>query len=168
MIWAHLTKTHQFTSQQIRILHKTNKKKFEWIVGLLGSMLIYCICTRAERLIAFAIISRYEKTRFLNGRGCDYTSRDTRELCMTIVWYLSTARESIRRRPLSYRQRSVRQRRFKSNTSKQSSEEASCWDAAVLPSLQFAAGCFHVRGSFRTFVALSCQNNGVRLEVFIF
>ncbi len=29
--------------------------------------------TRAERLIAFAIISRYEKTRFLNRRGCDYT-----------------------------------------------------------------------------------------------
>ncbi len=29
---------------------------------------------RAERLIAFAIISRYEKkTRFLNRRGCDYT-----------------------------------------------------------------------------------------------
>ncbi len=28
---------------------------------------------RAERLIAFAIISRYEKIRFLNRRGCSYT-----------------------------------------------------------------------------------------------
>ncbi len=28
---------------------------------------------RAERLIAFAIISRYDKTRFFNRRGCDYT-----------------------------------------------------------------------------------------------
>ncbi len=37
-----------------------------------------------------------------------------------------------------------------SNTSKRSSEKASCWHAAMLPSPQFAAGCFRVRGSFIT------------------
>ncbi len=46
-------------------------------------------------------------------------------------------------------QRSVQQRCFKSNKSKQSSEEASSWHA-MLPSPQFAEGCFHVRGSFIT------------------
>ncbi len=39
---------------------------------------------RAERLIAFAIISRYEKTRFFNRRGCDYTlSCECKEVCST-------------------------------------------------------------------------------------
>ncbi len=31
------------------------------------------LSNRAEWLIAFAIISRYKKTRFFNRRGCDYT-----------------------------------------------------------------------------------------------
>ncbi len=67
---------------------------------------IESVLTRTERLIAFAIISQYEKTRFFNCRGCDYTlSCYTRGLCMTIVWHLSMVRESIKRRPLSYSSR---------------------------------------------------------------
>ncbi len=63
---------------------------------------------RAERLIAFAIIPRYEKTQFFNRRGSDYTlSRDNWEYFMTIVWHQSTARESIRRRLVSYSSRST-------------------------------------------------------------
>ncbi len=34
---------------------------------------VYLLFIRAEQLIAFAIISRYEKTRFFNRSGCDYT-----------------------------------------------------------------------------------------------
>ncbi len=55
---------------------------------------------RAELLIAFAIISRYEKTWFFN-RGCDYmhVTRESKEVCSTWrpigVWHKSTARESI-------------------------------------------------------------------------
>ncbi len=41
---VHLTKTHQ--SQQFRILHKTNIFIFLWILGVLESMFIYCICTQ--------------------------------------------------------------------------------------------------------------------------
>ncbi len=46
-------------SQQIRILHKTKKKKkhFWWIVGLLESMLIYCICTQYLIGAPFALIT---------------------------------------------------------------------------------------------------------------
>ncbi len=45
-------------SQQIRILHKTNKKKhFEWIVGLLESMFIYCLCTQYLVGAPFALIT---------------------------------------------------------------------------------------------------------------
>ncbi len=113
---------------------------------------------RAERLIAFAIISRYEKTRFFNRRGCDYTvtwharvgvkrcvrledrSYDIKvrrekalgDVCsliaLTVLWW--------------HTQRSVQQRCFKSNTSKQSSEEASSWHA-MLPSPRFAARVLH-------------------------
>ncbi len=57
--------------------------------------------SRAERLIAFAIIPRYEKKpRFFNRRGCDYTLSCNQEYCMTIVWHQSMARESKRRRTL--------------------------------------------------------------------
>ncbi len=54
---SHLTKSHQFTSQQIRILHKTNKKKIFWIIGLLESMFIYCICTQYLVGAPFALIT---------------------------------------------------------------------------------------------------------------
>ncbi len=43
------------------LLHLSGTGKSGWVPN------------RAERLIAFAIISRYEKTRFFNSRGCDYT-----------------------------------------------------------------------------------------------
>ncbi len=43
-----------------------------------GGIQLTALLIRAERLIAFAIISRYEKTQFVNRRGCDYTlSRNT-------------------------------------------------------------------------------------------
>lgn len=35
--------------------------------------------SRAERLIAFAIKSRYDETRFCNRKSCDYTGHVTRE-----------------------------------------------------------------------------------------
>ncbi len=53
--------------------NETSDCLYEWIIWIILS-------TRAERLIAFAIISQYEKIQFFNSRGCDYTlSRDTRE-----------------------------------------------------------------------------------------
>ncbi len=55
-IGSHLTKTHQFTSQQIRILHKTNKC-FLWIIGLLESMFNYCIWTQYLVGAPFALIT---------------------------------------------------------------------------------------------------------------
>ncbi len=40
--------------------------------------------SRAERLIASALILQYEKTRFFNRRGCDYIlSRESKEVCLT-------------------------------------------------------------------------------------
>ncbi len=78
-------------------------------------------------------------------------TRESKEVCSTWrpigVWHQSMARESIRRRPLSYSSRSTlmthsnrsKQRCFKSNTSKQSSEKASSWHVTVLPSLRFAS-----------------------------
>ncbi len=44
-----------------------------WLTRSSGGKLARTPGFRAERLIAFAIISRYEKTRFFNRRGCDYT-----------------------------------------------------------------------------------------------
>ena len=38
-----------------------------------------CVCIRAERLITFAIISRYDKTRFSNRKGCDLIGHMTCE-----------------------------------------------------------------------------------------
>ncbi len=87
-----------------------------------------------------------KKTNIFNRRGCDYIV--IKEVCSTWrpigVWHLSTPRESIRRCPLSYSSRSTLMTHtdrsssacIKSNTSKQSSEEASSWHAAVLPSLR--------------------------------
>ncbi len=40
------------------------------------------VSSRAERLIAFAIISRYEKTWFFNHRGCNYTVFDFKWRCI--------------------------------------------------------------------------------------
>ncbi len=92
-----------------RLYHLRHLGKFRVSPAILKTFYsgdIESVLTRTERLIAFAIISQYEKTRFFNRRGCDYTlSRYTRELCMTIVWHLSMVRESIRRRPLSYSSR---------------------------------------------------------------
>ncbi len=77
---------------------------------------------------------------------CHVTCK-SKEMCSTGrsigVWYQSTARESIRRGLHSYSSRSAllthsdrsKQRCFKSNTSKQSSEEASsCFQVRGLPS----------------------------------
>ncbi len=63
----------------------------------------------------------------------------------------SMARESIRRRLLSYSSRSTLMTHTDTpNTSKQSSEEASCWHQLLCCQVakQFAVGCFCVHRSF--------------------
>ncbi len=77
-----------------------------------------------------------------------HMTRESKEVCLTWrsigAWHQSTARESIRL--LSYSSRSTltthndrsKQRCFKSNTSEQSSEEASSWQDTVMWNLWFA------------------------------
>ncbi len=60
MILAHIyQKPSNSLSQQIRLLHKTTSYKnfFSWIVGLLESMFIYCICTQYLEGAPFALIT---------------------------------------------------------------------------------------------------------------
>ncbi len=59
MILAHIKKKNTNSlSQQIRILHKNSTKHiFLWIVVLLESMLIYCICTQYLVGAPFALIT---------------------------------------------------------------------------------------------------------------
>ncbi len=86
-----------------------------------------------------------------------YSGHVTRESNVGRSYDIQVRREkALGGRPLSYSSRGTLMTHtdrsssaaLKSNTSKQSSEEASCWHAAMLPSLQFGAGCFHVRWVF--------------------
>ncbi len=78
-----------------------------------GMCATFWLSIRAERLIAFAIISRYEKTRFFNRRGCDYTVTwharvkrcvrlEDRSYDIKVRW-----EKAYRRHPLSYSSRST-------------------------------------------------------------
>ncbi len=86
---------------------------------------------RAERLIAFAIISRYEKIRFLNRRGCSYTvTWHACDVTLCNVWQsydIQVRRQKALGDECSFialgvlwwhTHRSVKQCCFKSNTSK--------------------------------------------------
>ncbi len=109
---------------------------------------------RAEWLIAFAIISRYEKHDFSTAEAAIIPSHMTRK---GNVWraYQSTVRENIRRHLLSYSSRGTlmtRTDRSSSAASKhlsnlQRKHQVGTYGLdAMLPSPQFAAGSFLVRG----------------------
>ncbi len=87
----------------------------------------------------------------------DHSAQHSFKSNVPIAWHQSMARESIRRRPLSYSSRGTLMTHTdlsscaaSSPTHLSSSEEASSWHAAMLPSPQFATGCFRVGGSFIT------------------
>ncbi len=77
-VWSGVAKSGLHNSTIRTLLDQS-----DWQTGPRPKLKFVMLLTRAERLISFAIMSRYEKTRFFSRRG-DYTrSHDTRELSMT-------------------------------------------------------------------------------------
>ncbi len=54
---SHLTKNNQFTLNKLEYFIRPIKKHFKWIVDLLESMFIYCICTQYLVGAPFALIT---------------------------------------------------------------------------------------------------------------